>query len=136
MAAGRRFRYISDVVFSFSSIFKSPRSNPQWRSLCQLASPAEAALVSARCKYSLSTVEVMCNAAATYCALTEQEHLRNWRWAVYGVDDIARAEGSAPTHSQARRAALKALVILDRQGVVKLPARSHSVPPLAGAATA
>ena len=123
-------------MFSFSSIFQSRRNAQNWRTLCELASPAEAALVSARCKYSLSTVEVMCNSAATYCALTEQEHLRNWRWAVYGVDDVARAEGSSPTHSQARRAALKALVLLDRKGVVKMPDRTRSAPPLAGAAPA
>ena len=123
-------------MFSFSSLFGSRPNAQRWRTLCELASPAEAALVSARCKFSLSTVEVMCNAAATYCALIEQEHLRNWRWAVYGVDDVARAEGSSPAHAEARRAALKALVILDRQGVVKLPARAHSVPPLAGAAPA
>jgi hypothetical protein len=114
-------------MFLLPSILRWRRSAPRWRSLCELTNGGEAALVSARCKFSLSTVEVMCDRAATTCALVEQEHADVWRWAVFGVDDVACREGEAPTRTAARRAAVKALVTLDRQGVVKLP---EEKPPL------
>lgn len=73
----------------------------------------------------------MCNPAVTFCALVEQEDPKSWRWAVYGIEDIACVEGAAPTHAAARCAAVKALVTLDRQGVIKLPANApDDVPPI------
>jgi hypothetical protein len=102
------------------SILRWRRNAPRWRSLCELTSPAEAELVTSRCRFSLSTVEVLCNPAATYCALVEQELPRTWLWSVYGVEDIPRAAGAAPTRAAAQRAAVKALVDLDRRGVIEL----------------
>jgi len=84
--------------------------------------------VSARCRFSLSTVEVMCNPTATFCALVERELPGAWRWAVYGVEDIARAQGKAPTKTAARHMAVKALIALDRQGALQLPAATPAVP--------
>ncbi len=101
---------------------------PRWRSLCHLSGAPEAALVSARCSYSLSTVEVMCNPSALFCALVEQEHPATWRWAVYGTADIALDEGTAPTKATARRAATRVLVTLDRQGVIQLHRRKSAAP--------
>jgi hypothetical protein len=107
-------------VFLLSSILRWRRHAPRWRPLCDFKSAGRIALVSARCKYSLATVEVMCNRAATFCALVEQEHADTWRWAVYDVDDNARHEGTAPTKAAAKCAAFKALVALDREGVIAL----------------
>jgi hypothetical protein len=76
--------------------------------------------VASRCRFSLSTVEVLCDPAVTYCALVEQELPRTWLWAIYGIEDIPRAAGAAPTRAAARHAAVKALVDLDRRGVIKL----------------
>lgn len=108
------------AVFLLSSILRWRRNAPRWRPLCDFKSAGRIALVSARCKYSLATVEVMCNRAATFCALVEQEHPDTWRWAVYDVEDNARREGTAPTKAAAKCAAFKALVALDRQGVIAL----------------
>lgn len=73
----------------------------------------------------------MCNRAATFCALVEQEHADAWRWAVYDVDDVARREGTAPTKAAAKCAAFKALVALDREGVIALADRTGTAPTLA-----
>jgi hypothetical protein len=108
-------------VFLLSSILRWRRAAPRWRSLCDIESAGEAALVAARCRYSLDTLEVMCNRAATFCALVEQEHPDTWRWAVHDVNDTARREGTAPTKAAAKCAAFKALVALDQQGVIALP---------------
>ncbi len=62
----------------------------------------------------------MCNRGATFCALIEQEHNDAWRWAVHDVNDVARREGTAPTKAAAKCAAFKALVALDRAGVIAL----------------
>jgi hypothetical protein len=96
------------------------RNAPRWRAWCDIPSAGEAALVSARCRYSLDTLEVMCNRGATFCALIEQEHPDVWRWAVHDVHDFARREGTAPTKAAAKCAAFKALVALDREGVIAL----------------
>ncbi len=72
----------------------------------------------------------MCNPAATFCALIERQLPRTWRWAAYGVEDIPRAEGSAPTRTAARRGAVKALVALGRQGLIELPRRKFPEPAL------
>ena len=61
-------------MLTFSSLLRLlrwPRSLPRWRSLCDISSTPEAALVSARCRYSLSTVEVICNPSVLFCALVE-----------------------------------------------------------------
>jgi hypothetical protein len=107
-------------VFLIPSILRWRRGAPRWRAWCDIPSAGEAALVSARCKYSLDTLEVMCNPGATFCALIEQEHSDVWRWAVHDVKDVARREGTAPTKAAAKCAAFKALVALDQQGVIAL----------------
>lgn len=84
--------------------------------------------MSARCRFSLSTVEVICNPSAMFCALVEQEHPTTWRWAVYGIEDDALEEGSAPTNRAARRAALRALVALGHRGVIQLQYRPAAAP--------
>ncbi len=78
----------------------------------------------------------MCNRAATFCALVEQEHPGVWRWAVYGVEDIARREGLAPTQAAARCAAVKALIALDQQGVIDVPGLEIDVPPISSGSPA
>jgi hypothetical protein len=115
-------------VFLLSSILRWRRNAPRWRAWCDLPSAGEAALVSARCRYSLDTLEVMCNRGATFCALVEQEHSDLWRWAVHDVNDIARREGTAPTKAAAKCAAFKALVALDREGVIALEEAKASTP--------
>lgn len=128
MAAGRGLSYSVANVPTLPSLLRLPQPVPHWRSLCHLSGAPEAALVSARCRFSLSTVEVMCNSAALFCALVEQEHPDTWRWAVYGTGDDAPDEGTAPTHAGARRAAIRSLVTLDRAGGLKLHNR-HPVAP-------
>jgi hypothetical protein len=120
MAQSRGRAYNMSTVFLLPSILRWRRSAPRWRSLCDIESAGEAALVSARCRYSLDTLEVMCNRAATFCALVEQEHPDTWRWAVHDVNDFARREGTAPTKAAAKCAAFKALVALDQEGVIAL----------------
>jgi hypothetical protein len=115
-------------VFLLPSILRWRRSAPRWRAWCDLGSAGEAALVSARCRFSLDTLEVMCNRAATFCALVEQEHNDVWRWAVYDVNDFARREGTAPTKAAAKCAAFKALVSLDQAGVIDLSEESPAAP--------
>ncbi len=105
-----------------------PRTIPHWRSLCQLSGAPEAALVSSRCQYSLSTVEVICDSAVMFCALVEQEHSGTWRWAVYGLKDSAFADGTAATHEGARRVAMRVLVALERAGMINLHHRHSCVP--------
>lgn len=107
-------------MFLLSSLLRWRRSAPPWRPLRDFKSAGRIALLTARCKYSLATVEALCNRAATFCALVEQEHPDTWRWAVYDVDDNARDEGTAPTKAAAKCAAFKALVALDRAGVIAL----------------
>src|SRR3954463_1593702 len=111
------------AVFLLPSILRWRRNAPRWRAWCDLQSAGEAALVSARCRYSLDTLEVMCNRGATFCALIEQEHHDVWRWAVHDVNDSARREGTAPTKAAAKCAAFKALVALDQAGVIALENR-------------
>jgi len=120
MAAEPRLPYSGCLVLTLPSILRLPQPVPHWRSLCHLSGAPEAALVSARCQFSLSTVEVMCNASALFCALVEQEHPDTWRWAVYGTGDDALDEGTAPTNAGARRTAIRSLVTLDHAGVLKL----------------
>lgn len=127
MAARPGTRYSMGLVLILPSILRRPQPIPHWRSLCQLSSAPEAALVSARCQYSLGTVEVMCNSSVMFCALVEQEHPEIWRWAVYGIEDIALDEGRAPTPAGARRTAIRALVTLDRAGVIRLRQRKSAV---------
>jgi hypothetical protein len=115
-------------VFLLPSILRWRRNAPRWRAWCDLQSAGEAALVSARCRYSLDTLEVMCNRGATFCALVEQEHTGLWRWAVHDVNDVARREGTAPTKAAARCAAFKALVALDREGVIALSDAKDTTP--------
>lgn len=107
-------------MFLLPSILRWRRSAPRWRLWCDIQSAGEAALASARCRYSLDTLEVMCNRGATFCALIEQEHTDTWRWAVHDVNDVARREGTAPTKAAAKCAAFKALVALDHEGVIAL----------------
>jgi hypothetical protein len=115
-------------VFLLPSILRWRRNAPRWRPWCDIVSAGEAALASARCRYSLDTLEVMCNRAATFCALIEQEHNDVWRWAVHDVHDVARREGTAPTKAAAKCAAFKALVALDRAGVIALSAETTASP--------
>ena len=103
-----------------------PRTIPHWRSLCQLSGAPEAALVSARCLYSLSTVEVICDSAVMFCALVEQERSGNWRWAVHGIGDTACAEGMVATQAGARRVAIRMLIALERVGMINLHHREPS----------
>lgn len=86
----------------------------QWHSLCSLSSMAEAAILSARCQFSLATAEVSSSPNDTFFALTEQEHPGAWRWAVYSTEDTALEEGSEPTRIAARRTAEATLLFLDR----------------------
>jgi hypothetical protein len=130
MAAGRGVLYSVANVLTLPSLLRLPRPVPHWRSLCHLSGAPEAALVSARCQFSLSTVEVMCNSSALFCALVEQEHPDTWRWAVYGTEDNALAEGTAPTHAGARRSAIRSLINLDHAGVLKLHNRHPVAPPV------
>ena len=115
-------------MLTLSSLLRRPQPVSQWRSLCHLSGAPEAAHLSARCRFSLSTVEVMCNAAVMFCALVEQEHSNTWRWAVYGTGDTACTEGSAPTLAGARRAAIRALVRLDQAGMIQLHLRLPVAP--------
>jgi hypothetical protein len=117
-------------VLTLPSFHRLPRPLPHWRSLCHLSGAPEAALVSARCQFSLSTVEVVCNSSALFCALVEQEHPDRWRWAVYGTGDNALDEGTAPTHAGARRTAIRSLITLDRAGVLRLHSRQGVAPPV------
>ena len=78
--------------------------------MCELSSPAEAAILSACCRYSLATAEVILSPADTFFALTEQQHPAVWRWAVYGTQKTALAEGAAPTRAAAGEAAVASLV--------------------------
>lgn len=121
-------------MLTLPSILRLPQPVPHWRSLCHLSGAPEAALVSARCRFSLSTVEVLCNASALFCALVEQEQPDTWRWAVYGTGDDALDEGTAPTRAGARRTAIRSLVTLDHAGVLKLHHR-HPLATPAYAAT-
>lgn len=107
-------------MFHLSSLLQWRRNAPQWRSLREIDSGAEAEIVSARCRFSLSTVEVMCNSAATFCALVERELPGVWRWAVYGVEDIARAQGVTSTKTAAQHTALKVLLTLEQQGALNI----------------
>lgn len=70
----------------------------------------------------------MCNSAATFCALVERELPGIWRWAVYGVEDIARAQGVTSTKAEAQHTALKALLTLEQQGAlnIRVPTPVHS----------
>ena len=90
---------------------RSPLS--KWRNMCNLSSPAVAAILSARCRFSLQTAEVISNRADASFALVEQERPDLWRWAVYGVEDVALHEGTAPTRERASALALAALALLD-----------------------
>src|SRR5262245_7686450 len=94
MAVPRRSGY-GVAMFYLPALLRWRRNAPRWRALCDIESAAEAEVVTARARFSLSTVEVMCNPAATFCALVERELPDVWRWAVYGVEDIARAQGVA-----------------------------------------
>lgn len=129
MAGRSGLSYGHANVLTLPSLLRLPRPVPHWRSLCHLTSAPEAALVSARCRFSLATVEVMCNSSALFCALVEQEHPDTWRWAVYGTGDDALDEGTATTQAGARRTAIRSLITLDRAGVLKLhnrhPVTSH-----------
>lgn len=134
MAGGHRRLYCGALMLTLPSLLRLPQPVPHWRSLCHLSGAPEGALVSARCRFSLSTVEVMCNASALFCALVEQEHAETWRWAVYGTGDDACTEGSAPTQAGARHAAIRALVRLDQAGLIELHPRLPVSPiPYAGA---
>lgn len=134
LAAGRRLSYSECLVLTLPSLLRLPQPVPHWRSLCHLSGAPEAALVSARCRFSLSTVEVMCNSPALFCALVEQELPDTWRWAVYGTEDDALDEGTAPTHDGARRTAIRSLITLDHAGVLKRHNR-HPIAAPAGADT-
>jgi hypothetical protein len=125
---------ILKLMFHLHSILRWRRNAPRWRALCDIESAAEAEIVSARCRYSLSTVEVLSNSAATFCALVERELPGVWRWAIFGVEDIARAQGVAPTKVAARRMAVKALIALGKQGVLKITASSPDALPDPGRA--
>ena len=91
--------------------------------MCSLTSSAEAAILSARCRYSLATAEVICSPADTFFALTEQEHPEVWRWAVYGTRDIALEEGSAPTRAAAGQAAVSSLLMWDEHCAISSPGK-------------
>ncbi len=130
MAARRGLPYSAANVLTLPSLLRLPRPVPHWRSLCHLSGAPEAALVSARCQFSLSTVEVMCNSSALFCALVEQAHPATWRWAVYGTGDNALDEGTAPDLAGARWAAIRSLVTLDHAGVLKLHNRPRVAPPV------
>lgn len=130
MAVERALSYSVVNMLILPSLLRLPRPVPHWRSLCHLSGAPEAALVSARCRFSLSTVEVMCNSSALFCALVEQEHPDTWRWAVYGTEDNALDEGTAPTHAGARRTAIRSLIHLDHAGVLKLHNRPRVAPPV------
>ncbi len=80
-----------------------------WRSLCDLSSAAEAAFLSARCRYSLETTEVLCSPPETNWALTEQKRSGVWRWAIYGSPHAPMAEGLSPTQTEAKLAASAAI---------------------------
>ena len=116
-------------MLTLPSLRRWPQPIPSWRSLCYLTGAPEAAWCR-RCRFSLSTVEVMCNSSAMFCALVEQEHPATWRWAVYGPEDNALDEGTAPTPSGARHAAIRALIALDRTGMIKLHHRLSAPPAL------
>lgn len=83
-----------------------------------LSSPAEAAILSARCRFSLATTEVLCSPANTFFALTEQEHPSVWRWAVYGTSDAALDEGTSPSRLEAGRSAVNVLLLLDPHSLI------------------
>ncbi len=105
----RRYRPALDNVVA---IPLSPAHLP-WRSIGQLPCPAQAAILSARCRFSLSTAEVLCCPADTFFALCEQERPTIWRWAVYGTTETALHEGTTSTRKDARAAAVAALLVID-----------------------
>ncbi len=96
------------------SLISAPAAHSPWRSLCELTCGAEAAILSARCQFSLLTAEVICSPDTVFFALTEQEHAETWRWAVYGERDTSLVEGSSPTRAEAGAIALKFLRQLER----------------------
>ncbi|MDI1336539.1 MAG: hypothetical protein PSU94_10205 [Lacunisphaera sp.] len=93
-------------------------AHAQWRSLRDLSSGAEMAILSARCRFSLATAEVLCSPADTFFALTEQEHPTAWRWAVYGTRDSALDEGTASSRVEAGRTAVMTLLMFDPQSPI------------------
>jgi len=105
------------ALTTFAAIPLSPAHLP-WRSIGELPCPAQSAILSARCRFSLSTAEVLCCPADTYFALTEQEHPDTWRWAVYGTRDDPLDEGLAPTRVEAGQAAVAALWLLNPHSLI------------------
>lgn len=87
-----------------------PFAIPVWRSFQTLASNSEAASVSARCNYSLATLDVSCrNPGVANFALTERRHADSWRWAIFNTDGSILGTGCEPTRALAHLVAEQAL---------------------------
>jgi hypothetical protein len=82
---------------------------PHWRSFQTVSSDAEAAAFSARCLFSLATLEVTCDPATNNWALTEQERPGVWRWAVMSAGGATFQEGRESSRETAKQIALETL---------------------------
>ena len=82
---------------------------PNWRSFQTVSSDAEAAAFSARCLFSLATLEVTCDPETNNWALTEQERPGVWRWAVISAGGATFQDGREYTRETAKKIALETL---------------------------
>ena len=80
-------------------------ANSTWCSFRTIPSAAEAALVSANCRFSLATLEVNCRPRTASFALTEREHDELWRWAIVSPDGSLLVAGREATQALAKRTA-------------------------------
>lgn len=82
---------------------------PAWRCFQSIASDAEASQFSECALFSLATLEVECDLLTGNFALTEQEGLGSWRWAVISDRSVVIATGKKTTQADAKTIADEAL---------------------------
>jgi hypothetical protein len=83
---------------------------PPWRSFRTLDSNNEAACASVCCSFSFATLEVAsCHPGMASFALTEQQQIDAWRWAICSTRGLVLHTGSEPTQTGAKRVAEEAL---------------------------
>ena len=82
---------------------------PNWRSFRDIPADAEAAFAASSSRFSLCTLEVVCDPGFPGFALTEKRHLDVWRWALISAEGPVIDEGWEPTEIDAKKSAVGAM---------------------------